>query len=506
MKNTKGIKMNLRVKERKLQLFFLLYLMMSVPTISLLAQNVPSGAMIPGIFASIGLATVIFVLTTFMTTKVLRIFYSALLAVTLIPGAVLLGYLLFAKVWLSEGSLAALFETNAGESTEFIVYYMNPWVTLGIALYILIPVLFISGIKNRASLRVSEHGKTFAACIFLLFLFVAVEPVAQRIYFVDFYRIYTDYRIRTVLEEKAIESRQAQPFEVSVADGGAPQTLVVVIGESLSRHHMSLYGYGRDTSPLLAARRPSLKVYRDVVSPQVHTIPVMRSILTFADGTNPEYLTGRPSLFELFNRAGYETHLISNQPLEDGSSSYEPLLTLANHVTDLSREDAPDGVLLPAFRQALESDRRKLIVVHLRGSHAVYRFRYPPPFSRFSHEEETPAGNGRRMADNAPETVDEYDNSVLYNDFVVASMMDLVERREDVAAMVYFSDHGEEVYDFRDFTGHAYEKVSTYMCEVPFIVWTSGAFDRRRRDMVYDEARPYSTADLLYSLADMAGL
>ncbi|MDR1408017.1 MAG: sulfatase-like hydrolase/transferase [Tannerella sp.] len=496
------MKINLRIKERKLQLFYLVYLLLSVPTISLAAQNLTSGAMLPGILASFGLATVIFILTTFMTTQGLRIFYSALLAVTFIPGAVLLGYLLFAKVWLSEGSLASLFETNAGESTEFIVHYMNPWVTLGIALYILVPVVFIFRIKSRACHKIREHKKTFATCLLILMLMLAVEPVAQQIYFVNFYRIFADYKIRTVLEEKAIESRQSQPFEIAVSDDRAPQTLVVVIGESLSRHHMSLYGYERATNPLLTARRSSLKVYGDVVSPQVHTIPVLRTVLTFADGAHPEYLTSRPSLFELFNRAGYETCLISNQPLEEGGSSYEPLLKLAARTIDLSEADRPDGVLLSAFARALESDRRKLIVVHLMGSHAVYRFRYPPSFSRFNG-----AAVREQPVANVSETIDEYDNSVLYNDFVIASIMDLLERRTDEpSAMVYFSDHGEEVYDFRNFAGHASEKTSTYMCEVPFIVWTSGAFDRRRDDLVYVETRPYSTADILYSLSDMAGL
>jgi heptose-I-phosphate ethanolaminephosphotransferase len=477
-----------------------------VPTISLIAQNIPAGAVIPDLFAGIGLSAVIFILTTFMTTKGLRIFYFALLAAALIPGAVLLGYLLFAKVLLLEDTLMTLFETNTGESKEFIVHYMNPWITLGVALYALVPAVFILKMKNLTCPRIREHRKTFTACILLLFLFLAVEPVAQRIYFVDFYRIFADYKIRTVMEEKAIKSRQKQPFEVVLSEDMAPQTLVVVIGESLTRHHMSLYGYGRDTNPLLTARKPSLSVYRDVISPHVHTIPVLRDILTFADETHPEYLTTRPSLFELFNRAGYETCLISNQPVGESSSSYEPLLQLANRATDLSVTNEPDGVLLKTLEQALKSDRRKLIVIHLMGSHTVYKFRYPPSFNRFNHLEQPLPEQKDRLTENALEIVDQYDNSVLYNDFIIASILELMERKDEPSAMVYFSDHGEEVFDFRNFTGHAFEKISTCMCEVPFIVWTSDRFGRKRKDLVYDEARPFSTTDALHSLAHMAGL
>ncbi|MDR1601913.1 MAG: sulfatase-like hydrolase/transferase [Tannerella sp.] len=500
------MKINLRIRERKLQLFFLAYILMLVPTISLVAQNIPAGAVIPGIFASIGLSAVIFILTTFMATKCLRIFYFVLLAVTLIPGAVLLGYLLFAKVLLSEGSLMTLFETNADESKEFIVHYMNPWITLGMALYILVPAVFIFRMKNKARPGIREHKKTFTASLLLLFLFLAVEPVAQHIYFVDFYRIFADYKIRMATEEKAIDSRQKQPFDVVLSEDEAPQTLVVVIGESLTRHHMSLYGYGRDTSPLLTARKQSLTVYRDVVSPQAHTIPVMRSILTFADEMHPEYLTARPSLFELFNRAGYETCLISNQPLGESGSSYEPFLRLASRTTDLSGTDEPDGVLLETLEQALKSDRRKLIVIHLMGSHTVYKFRYPPSFNRFNHLVQPLPGQKDRLTTNALETIDQYDNSVLYNDFVIAGIIDLMERKSEPSAMIYFSDHGEEVFDFRNFTGHAFEKISVYMCEVPFIVWISDEFGRKRKDLIYEEERPFSTTDALHSLANMAGL
>ncbi|MDR1780991.1 MAG: phosphoethanolamine transferase [Tannerella sp.] len=500
------MRINLRLKERKLQLLMLIYMLMFVPIVSFLARNVPPGVVVQGIMASICLTVVVFVLTTFMSTRGLRIFYSGLLAITLIPGAVLLGYLLFAKVLLSDGSMAALFETNISESREFIVYYMNPWVTLGIALYILVPVIFIFKMKNIACHNIREHKKTFATCIMLLFLFCAVEPFAQRIYFVDFYRVFAEYKLRTLLEERAIESRMAQPFEVAVSEVEAPQTLVVVIGESLSRSHLSLYGYERDTNPLLSARRQSLKIYTDVVAPQVHTIPVMRSILTFADETHPEYLTSRPSLFELFNRAGYDTYLISNQPFEDGSSSYEPLLRMARHTLDLSSNDEPDGTLLPALQQALDNPARKLIVLHLMGSHSVYKFRYPQSFDRFSH----PAIEINTIADQHKDDVetiiDEYDNSVLYNDFMIATILDLLQKKGGKTAMIYFSDHGEEVYDFRDFAGHAYEKTSTYMCDVPFIVWTSPQFDARRSDLIYNEKAPYSTTDILYSLSDIGGL
>ncbi len=85
-------------------------------------------------------------------------------------------------------------------------------------------------------------------------------------------------------------------------------------------------------------------------------------------------------------------------------------------------------------------------------------------------------------------------------------MIDMLSNEKKTSAMLYFSDHGEEVYDLREFAGHAYEKVSSYMCEIPFILWMSDEYRRQRNDLVFDTKRPYSTVDVLYSLSDLGGL
>lgn len=499
------MKIGTLIKERKLQLFFLIYILLLVPSLSLIAQNIPVKTMFLGITACFGLLIIIFILSSFMSTKTMRLFYSVLLAFTLIPSAVLLGYLLFAEVLLSDTSMTTLFETNPDESKEFMTHYMSPWIIIGIALYILLPVIMIFKMKHISFHRVGDHKRLFFVCISLLFLCLALEPVAQRIYFVDFYRTYADYKIRTKAEEKAIMLRQSEEFEVKLQEEKAPQTLVVVIGESLSRHHMSLYGYERNTNPLLNTKKSSLKIYNDITSPQVHTIPALRSILTFADDKHPEYLIQRPSLFELFNRGGYETYHISNQPFENTDSSYEPFFKLANHKFDLSKGNQPDGVILNTLEETLKDKNRKLIVIHLMGNHTVYRLRYPKSFDFFNHQQH-PLQTTFELNDEARTVIDEYDNSVLYNDYLITTIIEMLEKQSESCAMLYFSDHGDEVYDYRDFAGHSYEKTSTYMCEVPFIVWTSKTFNQKRKDLLFRTDRPYSTTDMLYSLSDMAGL
>lgn len=274
---------------------------------------------------------------------------------------------------------------------------------------------------------------------------------------------------------------------------------------------MSLYGYPRKTSPKLESLGDSLLVYKDVLSPQVHTIPVLRSILTMADKNKPQYITEKPSLIELFNRAGYKTYFISTQPFGGSyKTSYDALLNLAQYKCDLSIENQPDEIILPKFKELLKdttSKENKLIIVHLIGNHMAYEFRYTPSFNVFNNSKDHLIKETPFRDQKAIHTIDKYDNSVLYNDNLIYQMIRALQNQKDnESALLYFSDHGEEVYDIRDFSGHAYEKISTYMCEIPFIVWLSPNYRKTRTDLDFIPNRPYSTGDVIFSISDLANI
>ncbi len=495
------------IKERKLQLFFLIYILLVIPLVSPIAQNVPARYLIANIFVNAGLLAVLFLLFFFMTSKTEKVIASLLLFITLVPGVIFLAYLLFAHVLLFEDSIISLFETNPEESKEFVAYYLSPWVLLGVGIYAVIPIILICKMKRTKRLSVWKHKYLFLGCMTILFFSLSIERITKSIYFVNFYRIFFEYKMRTAIEDKAIKERQTVPFAVTTTNSEL-KTIIVIIGESETRHHMSLYGYNRPTNPLLS-KESDLLVYKDVISPQVHTIPVIRSVMSFADKKNPDYIITRPSLFELFNRAGYETYFISNQPFGGNyRTSYDNLLEQAQHIKNLSLRKKPDEVILEPLKKILTQPlvRSQLIVIHLIGSHMAYEFRYPAAFNVFNHRKDGKVKSGAPyLTDGAKTTIDRYDNTVLYNDSILAEAIELLKKREN-PLLVYFSDHGEEVYDYRDFAGHAYEKITTPMCEIPFLVWIPDNYRRSRGDLCFDINRPYSTDDFIYSLSDLAGL
>lgn len=499
------------LKQKKLQCFFLFYILLLLPLLSPIAQNLTFFDKV-GIFVVCGLLfSAILLLSLFISSRAEKIIYSVLLTISIIPGAIFLAYLLFAHVLLEQNSVTSLFETNPDESKEFVAYYLSIWVIVGVLIYAAIPIVMISTMKSFRPLEIKKYKAIFITNIVVIISIIGFNGLSRSVYFINFYKTFINYKVRTTYEIKTINERQEKEYKVeTINQDSIPKTVVVVIGESLNKHHMSLYGYQRNTNPLLSQLGDSIIVYNDVVSPHVHTIPVMRSVLSMNELDNPEFFVEKPSLYELFNRAGYETFLISNQAFsEEYNSSYDILLTLAKKKYNLSVFKQNDDICIPVLEKVLKESQNKnrLIIIHLIGNHMAYEFRYPKEYISFNHKKDNLISSLPFRDEKAKRTIDKYDNSVLFNDFVIYSFIQELKKLEDEhTAMVYFSDHGEEMYDYREFAGHAYEKVSPTMCEVPFILWMSTSYKSSRQDLIFDTGRPYSTSDLVYSISDLAGL
>jgi len=499
------------LKQKKIQFFFLFYILLLVPVLCPIAENFTFIDKVAVFLVCSLLFFSISILALFISSKSEKIIYSVLLTLAIIPGSIYLAYLLFANVMLEQNSVTSLFETNPEESKEFVAHYLSLWVVVGVLIYAAIPIVMICTMKSFKSLKIKDHKVLFGVSLAILLSIVCIDRVSRSVYFINIYKTFVSYKLRVNYEIKTIKERQNSDYEVNLLHADSvPQTLVVVIGESLTRHHMSLYNYARETNPLLSAYGDSLVVYKDVVSPQVHTIPVMRSLLSMSERHNPEHFTEKPSLYELFNRADYNTYLISNQEFsEECRSSYDILLTLAKEKFNLASYKQHDDIVLPVLDKVLnkEDKKNKLIIIHLIGNHMAYGFRYPKEYIVFKHEKDGLVPDALFRDRKGKTTIDKYDNSVLYNDYIISSIINSLKKQPDQnSAMIYFSDHGEELYDYREFAGHAYEKVSPPMCEIPFMVWMSPNYRKSRPDLIFDTERPYSTEDFIYSISDIAGI
>ena len=103
-------------------------------------------------------------------------------------------------------------------------------------------------------------------------------------------------------------------------------------------------------------------------------------------------------------------------------------------------------------------------------------------------------------------TIDEYDNSVRYGDFIYTSILERLKALQISSWLLFFSDHGEEVYDVRDARGHHMSNVYPCQCRIPFVLWRSEQYKEEMSEIVIDTTRPYSIENVIHSISALSRL
>jgi heptose-I-phosphate ethanolaminephosphotransferase len=433
----------------------------------------------------------------------------------------------------SQSVIFVMFESNTAEAGEYFSQYFSLWLCLALLAYTVVAVVLwkrIRPISMPAYARVP-----LAVLLVVLNLFYpfykqmvtqertfaqALEKVQSRMEPAVPWQLvvgYAQYRQQLDNMQKLLQQNASLPPLQNLKDssGDAPRTLVLVLGESTTRQHMHLYGYGRDTTPnldALAASGQGLTVFKDVVAPRPYTIEVMQQILTFGDEQNPDKFLTDPSLINLMKQAGYKTFWITNQQT---MTKRNTMLTTFSQQTDEQaylnnqrNQNASqyDDVVLAPFEKALQDPaQKKFIVIHLLGTHMDYRYRYPDEFAYFKDRQGVPSA----LSDDQVETYNFYDNAVRYNDFVVSNLIKRYSESNANGFMLYLSDHGEDVYSSgnHDRLGRNETAPTRPMYTIPFMVWTSPSWQAEHpRDLQAVANRSYSSSHLIHTLSDLAGL
>lgn len=287
--------------------------------------------------------------------------------------------------------------------------------------------------------------------------------------------------------------------------------VVLVIGESLRPDHLGLYGYARETTPRLGALE-GLVVFEDVTAPSPVTQTSVAAMMT---GAEPETVAEHPegSWVALAREAGYATAWISNQDRTDGTET-ALLAEDAEHVVYTSHSwsasaQHDEDVLPEVDRVLARRDGPLALVVHLMGSHDDYSLRYPERFERFGPSTAPPPGR-EDLDPRERALVDHYDNTALYTDWVVAEVVERVEATGAPAAVVFVSDHGENLFDTpARLRGHGVPGTTPYEVSVPLLAWLSPAMRVARPEVATALARnarqPVAAADLFDAFGHLLG-
>lgn len=303
-----------------------------------------------------------------------------------------------------------------------------------------------------------------------------------------------------------------------------PRTIVLVVGESTTRTHWSLYGYERSTTPELdkmEATDPRLVVVRYAWSTQPSTIASFRDMFLFpwtqgrgvpSAGTDHLQPKGKlrddelANVFAFFEAAGWKTFWISNQ---DDLAIKNRFAGWADEEVYLNRRAGRssrslDEVVIPAVESALRNEsKKKLIVVHLIGAHPHYRYRFPSSMSADWGEDSVQKRFVR--LGRSPWVIaamNNYDVAMRYQDQVLSALLERAAKAaapDQPVAWLYLSDHGQEVGDTENKTGHSPGTFDGF--RIPFLLWSSDGIFKPHL-----EERPFRSDDLGELLLDIAGI
>ena len=262
----------------------------------------------------------------------------------------------------------------------------------------------------------------------------------------------------------------------SFADNEA-ETLVLVIGETSRADNWQLYGYSRKTNPLLTQTK-GLTVFTDYMSQSNTTHKSVPILLSLAEADNYDILYHTKGIMQAFREAGYHTVYLSNQ--QRNHSFIDFLGEQADDclfLRDSHPDNAYDTDLLVPLAQKLArlKGRRTFVVLHTYGSHFSYADRYPDDMRGFLSDQYDGAKRQYR-----PQLINAYDNSICQTDLLLRRIIEQLTAHGGSAAMVYTSDHGEDIFDdARHLFLHASPFPSFWQLHVPLIVWTSPTYRQR---------------------------
>lgn len=257
--------------------------------------------------------------------------------------------------------------------------------------------------------------------------------------------------------------------------------VVLVIGESARSQNFSLYGYEKNTNPLLSKTHNLF--HFDATSCATYTTAGVKCIL---EHTNTD------ELYEILPNYLYRNNV---EVIWKTTNWGQPPIHIKNYqdreslMPDCKGEGCNyDEILLTGIKdQILASSKNKiLIVLHTSTSHGpTYSKKYPPQFEVFK-----PVCNSVELGScSQVELINAYDNTILYTDYILYNVIESLKQLDEYnSTMIYVSDHGESLGENNLYThGLPLGLAPKEQYEIPFIVWVSDSSKQLKPNKVLSQ-------------------
>lgn len=257
---------------------------------------------------------------------------------------------------------------------------------------------------------------------------------------------------------------------------------VLVVGESARAENFGILGYDRDTTPKLD-KEAGLIAFTDVHSCGTETavsVPCMFSNMGRKDYSATK-AKNEEGLLDVLKHAGLEVIWRDNQSGCKGTCNRVTLEDVSNFKDPglCANSECRDEILLQGLQHFIDNlDKDTVLVLHQMGSHGPEYFkRYPKEYERF-----TPVCESNALNSCSRESiVNGYDNTLVYTDHVLATLIDLLRSNQDKVdtAMLYLSDHGESLGEYNLFLhGTPYMLAPEQQKHVAMLAWFSDSYQK----------------------------
>lgn len=439
-----------------------------------------------GVLFAISLPFFIF-LTLWMFFNLIFIKYiGKFLLCTLLIVSAAANYAMFTYgIFIDSDMYRNVVETDINETMDLLTFKSFIWVLLtGVLPAFLLTVThvnymsFIKEAGRRALnllIALALLGG-FAACTYKEYASYGRNYNEVRKLINTFNYIYATgrYYQREALKHREFVTLDENPSFMPIS-GNEKRVLVVILGETARAADFSLYGYEKETNPMLKAENPI--VFKNVASCGTATavsVPCMFSNMN-RDDFNVNDAKFTQNVLDIALSAGYSVSWLENNSGCKGVCNRIP-------TEDLRASDDPkwckggycyDEILLDGLDEKLQNLKyNSVIVLHMMGSHGPSYFeRYPDKFKKFQ-----PTCDTADLQDCTREQiVNTYDNTILYTDYVVANVIEKLKAYPQYqSAMLYISDHGESLGENNIYLhGLPYKIAPDYQKQVPMILWLS---------------------------------
>lgn len=323
---------------------------------------------------------------------------------------------------LTTDDIMAVLQTNIHEGSDYLADNIHVgWLLILISILIIFIYLAIK--QNKCLSNIIRNAKMALVCFVIgisLMWFYRENSFTKPIYEV----------VPKIQEYRHFYSELKRNKQLDVVKKDTQKGIyVVVIGESQNRNRMSVYGYAdHETTPYLSQMKQNKNWFflDNVYSCHTHTIPVLTYALTQKNTYNDMKLGDAYSIMDVLHE--FNTYWISNQkavgyygePItEIGMQAKKSIFINKSFV----KTDPYDVDLLKELPDEKDLQDTSVIFIHLMGNHGSYVHRYPKGFGKWS---------------------DYYDNSMLYNDYIVQKIYEHFASMKDFMAFMYFADHADD--------------------------------------------------------------